>query len=70
MSRKETSFVVTQKNGLKTRVRMLEHVTADDLMLVGMKAVAAEIKFGIEYESPYARGVREYLVRTSVAVGS
>ena len=54
-------------DGVTSTTTVVEFPTIDDLMLHGMKVVAAEIKFsGIEYSSIQDRDLVTQLVRTQL----
>ena len=66
-TRVESSYEMTSTGGVVSTVRIVEFPTIDDLMLSGMKAVAAEIKFSdVEYESIMDRRLVSQLVRTQL----
>ena len=66
MSRDQSEFSLTDKDGFTRIYTVVPFVTPDDLMLISMQAIAAEIKFGIEYESPSTREVRNHLILSRV----
>lgn len=62
-TRVESSYDVEAPGGT-SRVRIVEFPTVDDLMVQGMKSVAAEIKFSdLTYESIQDREMVTQLVR-------
>ena len=69
MARKETSFTLTGTDGTKTTVTLLDFVTPDDLIRVGLKAYVYEKKAGLAYDEPFSREVRDMLVLSRVTQG-
>lgn len=66
-TRVESSYDMVTGGGVTSTVRIVEFPTIDDLMLTGMKAVAAGIKFtDVEYNSVMDRNLVTQLVRTQV----
>tara|TARA_Y100000034_G_scaffold104396_1_gene130908 strand:- start:1351 stop:1608 length:258 start_codon:yes stop_codon:yes gene_type:complete len=61
-----TYTFVDSSTGLQRKATMVEFATVDDLMLVAMQSIAAEIALGVEYESIMTRDVVTDLVRTVV----
>ena len=70
MARDEAEFKLDQPDGTTKSYRLVSFVTPDDLMVLGMKNIAAELKFGIEYESPASKAVRDHIILTRVTSGS
>lgn len=66
MSRREVTFTVQTDDGPKT-VTILDVVTVDDLVVLGLSAYVHEVRLGTEYTSPFSRGIRDALVRVRVA---
>jgi hypothetical protein len=67
--RKESSYSTRNADGTISDVVLVDFPTVDDLMLQGMKAVAAEIKFsGITYESFQDREVVTQITRVRLPV--
>ena len=62
MGRKENEFQITDEDGFRRTYNIVPFITPDDIALLGMKAVAAEIKFGIEYVTPATKEARDHLV--------
>ena len=69
-TRVESEYEVVSESGGTSVVRLLEYPTVDDLMVQGMKAVAAEMKFSdLEYTSIQDRNLVTQLVRVRLPVG-
>ncbi len=66
MAREETEFRLTAADGIAKVYTLVPFVTPDDLMVLSMQAIAAEIKLGIEYETPSTREVRDHIILTRV----
>jgi len=65
-TRVESSYALEAPGGTST-VRIVEFPTVDDLMLQGMKAVAAEMKFSdLTYSSVQDRDMVTQLVRSQM----
>jgi len=62
MSRDENEFSLTDVNGITRNYNLVPFITPDDIALMGMKAIAAEIAFDTEYETPASKEARDYLV--------
>ena len=62
-ARVESQYEVVGEGGQLSTVQIVEFPTVDDLMLHGMKNIAAELKFGTEYTSVQDRGVVTQLTR-------
>lgn len=62
-TRIESSYEVLGVDGRLSTVSLVDYPTVDDLIIHGMKNIAAEIKFGVDYESVQNRGVVTQLVR-------
>ena len=64
-TRVESSYDVVSVGGVASTVTLVEFPTIDDLMLNGMKAVAADIKFlDVHYSSVMDRELVSQLVRS------
>jgi hypothetical protein len=70
VSRQESEFRLLQPDGTTKIYTLVPYVTSDDLMVLGMQAIAAELKFGTEYETPAGREVRDQLILTRVTTRS
>jgi hypothetical protein len=66
MNRQETEFRISSADGITKICTLVPYVTPDDIALLSMKAIAAEIKFGMEYQTPATREVRDHLILTRV----
>lgn len=66
MAREESYFEIQQEDGTRKRATLVDFITPDDVMRVGMGAVAGEIKLGLEYKSALSRKVRDFLVKTRI----
>jgi hypothetical protein len=60
--RQEEEFKLIQPDGTTKIYTIVPFVTADDLMLLSMQAVAGEIKYGIPYATPSPREARDQLL--------
>ena len=60
MSREETEFRVTTNDGITKICTIVPFVTMDDIALLSMKTIAAEIKLGIAYEGWARVGADRY----------
>lgn len=65
-SRRESSFTLTTPDGHKRTYTILSDITPDDLVRVAAKAYVHEKRFGVAYESPFSREIRDAIVRTRV----
>jgi hypothetical protein len=66
-TRVESSYQEYNAAGSITTTRLVEFPTVDDLMVSGMKAVAAEIKFSnLTYSSVQSRDMVTQIVRTQI----
>jgi len=65
-SRASSSFELKQPEGLVKTYEIVPYITPDDLMVLGAKAAAAEVKYGVKYESPSPRDARDNLILTRV----
>jgi hypothetical protein len=70
MSRTEKTFTLTPSSGIAEKYTLYSAITVDDIMLMRMKAIAAEIKTGEEFDVPVPKSVKDYLVRVLVSAGS
>lgn len=69
--RKTKSFTVVGSSGLPEIYTLYDSITIDDIMLLEVKAVAAERKTGLsDIFQPASRRVRDYLIRTRILTGS
>jgi hypothetical protein len=67
--RKESSYGVVSPSGVTSAVVLVEFPTVDDLMLQGMRHVAAELKFtDVTYESFQDRELVTQLIRVHLPV--
>lgn len=64
--RVQSEFQLSQPDGTVKTYTLVSFVTPDDLMLLGAKASAVQIKYGIEYASPSTREARNHLILTRV----
>lgn len=64
--REESEFKLVQPDGTTKIYRVVPFVTIDDILNLGAKNVAAEIKLGKSYTSPGTREVRDQLILTEV----
>lgn len=68
-TRVESSYETVQEGGAASTVRLVEFPTIDDVMLQGMRNVAAEIKFSdVDYVSVQDRTLVTALVSTRVPI--
>ena len=65
-SRSSSSFELKQPDGLTKTYEIVPYITPDDLMVLGAKAAAAEVKYGVRYVSPSPRAARDNLILTRV----
>lgn len=66
MNRREVQIQIQTDSGPKT-VTILDIVTIDDLVVLGMRAYVHEVRQKVPYESPFSRTVRDAVTRTRTA---
>ena len=66
-TRVESSYSEVSTGGVSATTTLVEFPTVDDLMVMGMKMVAAEIKFSdVSYQSVQDRNMVTQLVRSQL----
>lgn len=66
MSRTAAQFQVKTKEGRTRTITVVDAVTPDDLVRVGLKAYVNEKRAGIPYGDPFSEDIRDLLVTSRI----
>ena len=70
MARNDRKFSIREQDGIRRTFRLMDYVTIDDIMELGQKAVAAEVKGRITYpENMFPRELKDDLVLVHTVAG-